>query len=433
MINTGIQLIPEINFEIVKFSKKRGTEERFFAKNVVLDSGFEYLLDALFDSDSFTNLAAGQGVQFPSVSSLAVPRWLFLGTGTTEPSRSDTGLEAVSTTAGGRQASSSVNYGFLDRDPVTGTGWGEVKRTYAWGEGQAVGTWTEGGLAFWDRIGHPGLRGSDNTYTNPYSRSLFRKGLERDSGTASAGGATTLSDAAKAWTVDAWKDNYTVYIVGGTGTGQSREITGNTATELTVAAWDTPPDATSQYEIRGTPTSITVLEDEYLTIFGYQRMYMRHAADAWTGVLTFKGNEVPWEAYVADGIFTGTGTTNVASPNYPHRLGCTTYRLTETNSFPSGGGQSLNAMSMTYDKALRLCSGSFDLDPSTDRRCLANLYIRGTGSWGPLNIYIIPDWDQLPEEHRVYVPVGGHQRNYAYWPPGERLKGSASYSMFRGD
>jgi hypothetical protein len=44
--------------------------------------------------------------------------------------------------------------------------------------------------------------------------------------------------------------HYQVRIVSGTGAGQSRTITSNTATQLTVAPnWATPPDHTSQYEI----------------------------------------------------------------------------------------------------------------------------------------------------------------------------------------
>lgn len=70
-----------------------------------------------------------------------------------------------------------------------------------------------------------------------------------DSGTATAGAATTLTDASKAWTVNAYA-NKVVKITGGTGSGQVRTIASNTATVLTVdTAWATNPDATSTYEI----------------------------------------------------------------------------------------------------------------------------------------------------------------------------------------
>jgi hypothetical protein len=69
-----------------------------------------------------------------------------------------------------------------------------------------------------------------------------------DSGTATSGAATTLTDSGQAWTVDEYI-NYVVWIHAGTGNGQYREITSNTATALTVATWGTNPDATSEYRI----------------------------------------------------------------------------------------------------------------------------------------------------------------------------------------
>ena len=70
-----------------------------------------------------------------------------------------------------------------------------------------------------------------------------------DSGTATAGGAPTLTDASKTWTVNAYT-NCIVTITAGTGSGQTKYILTNTATILTVATpWATPPDGTSAYSI----------------------------------------------------------------------------------------------------------------------------------------------------------------------------------------
>lgn len=70
-----------------------------------------------------------------------------------------------------------------------------------------------------------------------------------ESGTASAGASTTLTDDTKSWTADYYKE-FTVQIVAGTGDGQRRIITTNDGTALTVThAWDTNPDDTSEYEI----------------------------------------------------------------------------------------------------------------------------------------------------------------------------------------
>ncbi len=68
-------------------------------------------------------------------------------------------------------------------------------------------------------------------------------------GTATAGTATTLSDSAKAWTPNAWVGR-SVYITGGTGSGQQRVIGSNTANQLTVSnAWTTIPNTTSTYAV----------------------------------------------------------------------------------------------------------------------------------------------------------------------------------------
>jgi len=101
-----------------------------------------------------------------------------------------------------------------------------------------------------------------------------------DSGTASAGGATTLTDSTKSWPIDGWKNVYEVAIIGGTGTGQRRTIISNTATELTVATWDTNPDATSQYEI----WAVTIIPStHWVYVMGYTAA--KSTAD---GTLTLK-------------------------------------------------------------------------------------------------------------------------------------------------
>lgn len=72
-----------------------------------------------------------------------------------------------------------------------------------------------------------------------------------DNGTATAGGAFTLTDAAQAWTVDEFA-GFLVTITAGTGVGQTRIIASNTATVLTTTTiWTTIPDATSVYEVLG--------------------------------------------------------------------------------------------------------------------------------------------------------------------------------------
>lgn len=69
-----------------------------------------------------------------------------------------------------------------------------------------------------------------------------------ESGTASSGGATSLTDNTQAWTVNYYVGDFLV-ITGGTGEGQVRRITSNTATALTVATWTSNPSTDSTYEI----------------------------------------------------------------------------------------------------------------------------------------------------------------------------------------
>jgi len=72
-----------------------------------------------------------------------------------------------------------------------------------------------------------------------------------DNGSATGGSSTTLEDTAKSWTSDFWT-NCWVYIFRGTGAGQYRQISSNTADTLTVSsAWNTTPDSTSEYVIIG--------------------------------------------------------------------------------------------------------------------------------------------------------------------------------------
>jgi hypothetical protein len=88
-------------------------------------------------------------------------------------------------------------------------------------------------------------------------------------GTATAGGASTLTNSAKTWTTNQWT-NYQVRIVSGTGAGQIRTIASNTGTVLTVsAAWTTNPDATSVYSIEGNDDFIYYMGNAAVTLYRY--------------------------------------------------------------------------------------------------------------------------------------------------------------------
>lgn len=69
-------------------------------------------------------------------------------------------------------------------------------------------------------------------------------------GLATSATSTTFTNTLATWPTGAQSlANFTVRILSGTGAGQTRVITSNTATVLTVPAWTTIPDATSAYEI----------------------------------------------------------------------------------------------------------------------------------------------------------------------------------------
>ena len=88
-------------------------------------------------------------------------------------------------------------------------------------------------------------------------------------GTATAGGASTLTNSSKAWATNQWT-NYQIRISGGTGAGQIRTVASNTGTVITVsAAWTTQPDATSTYSIEGNDDFIYFIGNNAVTLYRY--------------------------------------------------------------------------------------------------------------------------------------------------------------------
>jgi len=85
-------------------------------------------------------------------------------------------------------------------------------------------------------------------------------------GTATSATATTLVQTGKTWTASQWI-NYQVRITGGTGAGQIRTITANTADSLTVATWTTTPDATSTYAISGNDDFLYYMGNNAVTLY----------------------------------------------------------------------------------------------------------------------------------------------------------------------
>lgn len=87
-------------------------------------------------------------------------------------------------------------------------------------------------------------------------------------GTATSATGTTLSNAGKNWATNQWA-NYQVRITGGTGAGQIRVVTSNTATALTVPTWTINPDATSTYSIEGNEDVFYLIGNAAVTLYRY--------------------------------------------------------------------------------------------------------------------------------------------------------------------
>ena len=123
----------------------------------------------------------------------------------------------------------------------------------------------------WVTLAHAGLAGSIATDGKLISTPSW---LNTDykafaTGTATAGGASTLTNSGKAWATNQWA-NSQVRIISGTGAGQIRTIASNTGTVLTTsAAWTTTPDATSVYNIEGNDDFLYYMGNNAVTLYRY--------------------------------------------------------------------------------------------------------------------------------------------------------------------
>lgn len=132
----------------------------------------------------------------------------------------------------------------------------------------ALNTWTSAETGATDGIAPAAVIGTDSKLIA--TPSWMGEGYAAfATGTATAGGASTLTNSAKTWTTNQWA-NSQVRIVSGTGAGQIRTIASNTGTVLTTsAAWTTAPDATSVYSIEGNDDFIYYMGSNAVTLFRY--------------------------------------------------------------------------------------------------------------------------------------------------------------------
>jgi len=91
------------------------------------------------------------------------------------------------------------------------------------------------------------------------------RGSAQESGTATGSSSTTIVDSGKSWSTNAYQ-NYYVRLVSGTGAGQTRLISSNNGTTLTVSTWTANPSTDTKYEI-----STAQNDDE---IIGWEASYI---------------------------------------------------------------------------------------------------------------------------------------------------------------
>lgn len=131
----------------------------------------------------------------------------------------------------------------------------------------------------WTTLANTGLPATIGTDGKLVATPSFDNGAYQSfaTGTATAGGASTLDNSAKNWTASQWV-NSQIRITAGTGAGQIRTISANTATQITVsAAWTTAPDATSQYAISGNDDFLYYIGNNAVTMYRYSI-----SANTWT-------------------------------------------------------------------------------------------------------------------------------------------------------
>lgn len=134
---------------VEKWSEKRGTKETLEFKNLVLNVGIQNFSDRLLADGG---AGSYQYRQF-------IPRYLYLGTSSVDPSPEQAGLLAIAPSLPGNLASSEfADFG----DATSSPRWNGIRQTFNYGEGAAEGTWLELGLAY------------GSTYTHPYNRALFK-------------------------------------------------------------------------------------------------------------------------------------------------------------------------------------------------------------------------------------------------------------------
>lgn len=182
--------------------------------------------------------------------------------------------------------------------------------------------------------------------------------VEVPQATATAGAASTLTDANANWTVNFYS-NSDVVIISGTGAGQRRRIASNTGTVLTLAAavtgnartgnWITNPDATSVYRIIPSSDFLYYQPGSNGTAF-YKIDVVQTTGTAWSGLLAAVpgavqggGNTVYPQAYAPFQILClrGNGTKDLFAYNIGLNTWVTLTTFAGAETFNTGASAAL--------------------------------------------------------------------------------------------
>jgi len=143
-------------------------------------------------------------------------------------------------------------------------------------------------------------------------------------GTATAGAASTLTNASKTWATNKWV-NFQVRIIAGTGIGQVRTIASNTGTVLTVSSnWTVNPDATSVYNIEGNDDYLYLLGNNAVTMYRYSfsgNSWTTMAPTAARAAAMVAGGGANWIQLTGDTNFDDESTGNAGKYIFSFRGG----------------------------------------------------------------------------------------------------------------
>jgi len=225
-------------------------------------------------------------------------------------------------------------------------------------------------------------------------------------GTATAGGATTLTQGSANWQTapfNVWA-NYRVRITGGTGAGQSRVIASHTANVLTVSvAWTTNPDVTSTYVIEGNNDALYLMGGGAVTLYRYSI-----SANTWANVAPSGARAAAPGGGMTASWVAGCPVWDTPT-GQPEALGQNIFKQNGRFIFSFRGGGS--ALLDVYDIAGNVWRSGLVFGGSgetftvgtgaTDRDGLIYITKESTGRWF---VFDVADWEMRPWSVQVYNP-----------------------------